>query len=103
MSLFVEFIWTHLGILIIRKKDILILGIGPTQRLDNTALSVEAQYSINFSKSNKKFCFMSLLFGSNRFLFVNATKIYLFKAKDFKIKKNISYVRKYLRRSQLVT
>ena len=69
-----------------KKKVILIIGIGPIQRLHNTTLSLEAHYSINFSKSNRKFCFMSLLFGSNRFLFVNATKIYQFKANDFKIK-----------------
>ena len=32
-----------------RKKDILILGIGPTQGLENT-LSAEKMYSINFTK-----------------------------------------------------
>ena len=31
-----------------KKKDILILGEGPTQRLDDTMLTAEAQYSINF-------------------------------------------------------
>ena len=34
-----------------RKKDILILGKGPTQGLQNT-LSVEKMYSINFTKKN---------------------------------------------------
>ena len=38
-----------------KKKDTLILGIGPTQKLDDTTLKAEAKYSINFSKSNKKF------------------------------------------------
>ena len=33
-----------------KKKDTLILGIGLTQRLDDTTLSAEAQYSIKFSK-----------------------------------------------------
>ena len=37
------------------KKDTLILGIGPTQWLDDTTLTAEAQYSINFSRSNRKF------------------------------------------------
>ena len=32
-----------------KKKDILILRIGPTHRLDDNMLSVEAQYSVNFS------------------------------------------------------
>ena len=68
-----------------KKKDILILGIGPTQGLDDTRLSAEAQYSINFSRSNRKFCLSLHYNGRNSFLFVNATKIYQFKAKDFKI------------------
>ena len=38
-----------------KKKDTLILGIGLTQKLDDTTLKAEAKYSINFSKSNKKF------------------------------------------------
>ena len=70
-----------------KKKDILILGIGPTQGLDDTRLSAEAQYSINFSRSNRKFCLSLHYNGSNSFLFVNATKIYQFKAKDSEIKK----------------
>ena len=39
-----------------KRNDILILGFGPTQRLDDTRLTAEAQYSINFSRSNRKFC-----------------------------------------------
>ena len=50
----------------IENKNCSILNIGPTQGLDST-LSTEAQYSINFS------------------LFVNARKIYLFKAIDSEI------------------
>ena len=69
------------------KKDILLLGFGPTQRLDDTALAAEAQYFINFSRSNKNFCLSLYYNGSNSFLFANATKIYQFKAKDSEIKK----------------
>ena len=39
-----------------KKKDISILGEGPTQGLDGTALTVEKKYSINFTEDNKKFC-----------------------------------------------
>ena len=39
-----------------KKKDILILGKGPTKGLDDTTITAEAEYSINFSKSNRKFC-----------------------------------------------
>ena len=45
--------WAHLYLLII-KKDILILGKGLT--LDNTTLTVEAEYSINLSEHGKKCC-----------------------------------------------
>ena len=38
------------------KGDMLILGKGPTQGLDDTTLTAETQYSSNFSRSNKKFC-----------------------------------------------
>ena len=76
-----------------KKKDIKILGKGPTQGLDDTTLTAEAQYSITFSRSNRKCC-SSLHYynGSNSFLFVNATKIYQFKVKDSKTKKNIACV-----------
>ena len=50
-------------------------------------LTVETQYSINFTKPNIKFCWSLLYNGSNSFLFVNATKIYQFKAKDYEIKR----------------
>ena len=39
-----------------RKKDILILGKGPTQRLEQTH-SVEKLYSINFTKKKYKILF----------------------------------------------
>ena len=38
-----------------RKKDILILGKGPTSGLDHT-LHVEKMYPINFTEKNKTFC-----------------------------------------------
>ena len=45
-----------------KKKDILILGKGPTQGLDGTTLTAEKLYSINFTESNKKF-YLSLYFN----------------------------------------
>ena len=69
-----------------KGKDILFLAKGQTQGLDNTTLSAEAQNSINFTRSNIKFCLSQHYNGSNSFLFVNATKIYQFKAKDSEIK-----------------
>ena len=63
-----------------KLKDILILGEGPTQRLDDTTLIAE----VNFTQSG---FVLSLHYnGSNSFLFVNATKLYQFKAKNLEIK-----------------
>ena len=69
-----------------KRNDILILGKGPTQALNHT-LAAEAQYWINFTSPGKIFCLNLHCNTSNRFLFVNAAKIYQFKAKDSEIKK----------------
>ena len=64
-----------------RKKDILILGKGPTQGLEHT-LSAEKMYSINFTENIKKFCLSLHYNKENSYLFVNGTKIIKFKSKD---------------------
>ena len=74
-----------------KGRDILILGDGPTQGLDDTMLTAEAIYSINFTQSNRKFCLNFHYNGSNSFLFVNATKIYQSKQNILK-QKNIPCV-----------
>ena len=84
--------------LIIKIKDILVLGKGPTQGLDDTTMTVEAKYSISFSRSNIKFCLGLRYNSSNSFLFVNATKIHQFKAKNCEIKKISVVFRKYFKR-----
>ena len=38
------------------NKDILVLGEGPTQGLNDNTISAEAKYSINFAQSGKKLC-----------------------------------------------
>ena len=67
-----------------KKKDILVLGIGPTQGLEHT-LTTEKMYSINFTVTKNKFCLRLDYNGANSYLFVNSTEIYKFKAKDFEI------------------
>ena len=67
-----------------KKKDILVLGKGPTQGLEHT-LTAEKMYSINFTEINKKFCLSLHYNGANSYLFVNGTEIYKFKAKDSEI------------------
>ena len=39
-----------------KRQDIFILGEDPKQELDDTILTAEKIYSINFTAHNKKFC-----------------------------------------------
>ena len=64
-----------------KKKDILVLGRGPTQGLECT-LTAEKMYSINFTVTKKKFCLSLHYNGGNSYLFVSGTEIIKFKAKD---------------------
>ena len=64
-----------------KKKDILVLGRGPTQGLEST-LTAEKMYSINFTVTKKKFCLSLHYNGANSYLFVNGTEMYKFKAND---------------------
>ena len=60
-----------------KKKDNLVLGEGPKQGLDDSVITAEARYSVYFSRSRKKNCLNLHYNGSNSFLFVNATKVYI--------------------------
>ena len=57
-----------------KGKNILILGIGPTQGLEHI-LTAEKMYSINFTVTNKKLCLSLHCNGANSYLFVNGTEI----------------------------
>ena len=63
-------------------KDILILREALTQTLDDTRLTAEVRYPIDFTQPNKRFVLSLHYNGRNSFLFVNATKMYPFKAKN---------------------
>ena len=65
------------------KKDALVLGKGPTQRLDDVKLTAEAKYSINFTSLEKIFCLSLLYNESNSFSFGNGIKIYQLKARPW--------------------
>ena len=68
-----------------RKKDISILGKGPTQGVEQHALYAEKRYSINFTENNEKIWLSLHYNGANSYLFVNDTEIYKFKAIDSEI------------------
>ena len=69
-----------------KKKDILIVGNGPTQGLDDTTITAEIKYHISFTQSGIKFVLSLHYNGSNSFLFANATQIYKLKAENSEIK-----------------
>ena len=67
-----------------KKKDILVLGKGPTQGLEHT-LTAKKMYSINFTVTKEKFCLSLHYNGTNSYLFVNGSEIHKFRAKDSEI------------------
>ena len=69
-----------------KGKHMLILVEGATQGLDDTTLTAEAKYPINFTQSGKRFALSLQYNGSNSFLFVKSEKVYQFKAKNSEIK-----------------
>ena len=71
-----------------KKKDLLILGEGLTQGLDDTTLSAGKMYSINFTATKKKFSLSLHYNGENSSLFIKGTEIIKFKAKDSEIVSN---------------
>ena len=71
-----------------KGKDILILGIVPTQGLHEHLLTAEKMYSINFTVTKNKFCLSLHYNGANSYLFVNGKEIVKFKAKDPEIVAN---------------
>ena len=67
-----------------KNKNILILCEGPTEGLDDTTLTAEAKYPINFTQPNKRFVLNLHYNGSNSFLFVNAINAINSKQKNLK-------------------
>ena len=64
-----------------KKKDISVLGKGPTKGLEHT-LTAEKMHSINFTVTKKKLSLSLHYNGANSYLFANGTEIYKFRAKD---------------------
>ena len=71
-----------------QTQNILILGHGLTQKVNNTTIYAEKMYSPNFSAENKTFCLSLHYNGDNSYLFVNGKEVTKFKATDFKSKAN---------------
>ena len=69
-----------------RNKNILVLGEGSTQGLEDVTVTAEAKCSVNCTESEKTFVLSLHYNRNNSFLFVYTVKVYLFRAKDSKIK-----------------
>ena len=54
-----------------KNKDISILGEGPSQGLDDTILTEEVKYPINFTQLRKRFVLSLHYNGSNSFCYKN--------------------------------
>ena len=67
------------------KKDIFVVGKGPTQGLGEHSLTAWKIYPVNFTKNKEKYCLSLRYNGPNSYLFVNGIDIYKFKAKDSQI------------------
>ena len=68
-----------------KTENILVLGKGFTQGLDNTTIYAEKMYSINFTKTNTKSCLNLHYNGSNSYLLVNSTEIHKSETKNSEI------------------
>ena len=69
-----------------KNNDILILGEGSIQELDDTPLTSEAKYPINFTQLGKIFVLSLHNNKSTKIKILLMLKIYQFKAKDSEIK-----------------
>ena len=67
-----------------KEKNILILGIGPTQGLEHK-LTAEKMYSFNFTVTKKKFCLSLHYNGASSYLFFMAQKFTNLKQKILKL------------------
>ena len=66
-------------------KNILVLDEGIAQGLDDTRLTAEKKYSVDFTENNRKICLSLHYNGANSYFLVNSTDIIKFKAKDSEI------------------
>ena len=64
-----------------QTKDVLVLGHGLIQKIEDTTIYAEKMYSPNFTVANKTFCFGLHYSGDESYLFVNGKEVIKFKAK----------------------
>ena len=62
---------------------------GPADGLDDTAITAEAEFFVNFGEQQEKFCLSLYHNGSSSYLFVNRVRVYQFKVKYSETKPNV--------------
>ena len=58
-----------------KTKDVLVLGHGLIQKIDDTTIYAEKMWSPNFTVANKKFCLHLHYNGDDSYLFVNDKEV----------------------------
>ena len=71
-----------------KKQNILVLGSGFIQKINNATLHAEKMYSPYFSIEDKVFCLSLHYNGDNSYLYVNSKQVVHFKTKDSEINKH---------------
>ena len=62
-----------------KTRNVLVLGHGLIQKIDDTTVYAEKMYSPNFSVENKTYCLSLHYNGDNSYLFVNGKEVTKFK------------------------
>ena len=65
-----------------KTKDVLVLGRGLTQKIDDTTIHVEKMNSPNFTIANRTFCLSLHYKVDDSYLSVNGKEVITFKAKN---------------------
>ena len=69
-----------------KKKYILVLGEGHTDKLDDIAITAEPKYSVNIPNSRKKTCLSLYDSAANSFVHAHGVKIQQFKTEESETK-----------------
>ena len=73
-----------------KTKDVLVLGHGLIQKIDDTTIYAEKMYLPNFTVANKTFCLSLHYNGDDSYLFVNGKEVTKFKTKKQSVVEKLS-------------
>ena len=73
-----------------KTKDVLVLGHGLIQKIDDTTIYVEKMYSPNFTVANKTFCLSLHYNGDDSCIFVNSKEVTKLKVKKESVVEKLS-------------